>query len=224
MKPYWKIHGAGYEVTKIIQDRTGKIDCTVFCGRADGVEIEDLSIDCGLQNQQMVNGKIKANASAIGLNGSHIAVRRCLVKNYGSRPFEANIGENFAVFVGSPDPANGENLVVEDCIFAGMSPLLGSGPPLRANGSSVLTLAGGPPKNDLKAGNWARGLVARRNHFTGYHYGCHGITGRRRPGRDDCQQRLRALHGRLHLSGHVAHAGHHHRRQLHVGRQPGPFG
>ena len=81
-------------------------------------------------------------------------MRRCLVKNYGSRPFEADVGENFAVFVGSPDPANGENLVVEDCIFAGMSPLLGSGPPLRANGSSVLTLAGGPPKNDLKAGNW----------------------------------------------------------------------
>ena len=77
------------------------------------------------------------------------------------------------MFIGSPDPANGENLVVEDCIFAGMSPLLGSGPP--CNGS-VLTIAGGPPKNDLKAGNWARGLVARRNHFTGYHYGCHGIT------------------------------------------------
>ena len=168
MKPYWKIHGAGFEVTKIVQDRTGKISCTVFAGAADGAEIEDLSIDCGFQNQQVVNGKIKANAAAIGIGGSHIAVRRCLFKNYGS-PYDDETGENFAVFIGSPDPANGENLVVEDCIFTGMSPLLTSG-------QSVLTLAGGPPKNDLKAGNWARGVVARRNHFTGYHYGCHGIT------------------------------------------------
>ena len=168
VKPYWKIHGAGYEVTKIIQDKAGKIACTVFRGTADGVEIEDLSIDCGFENQQVVNGKIKANAAAIGIGGSHIAVRRCLVKNYGS-PYDPETGENFAVFLASPDPANGENLVVEDCIFAGMSPLLDIG-------QSVLTLAGGPPRNDLKAGNWARGLIARRNHFTGYHYGCHGIT------------------------------------------------
>ena len=168
VKPYWKIRGAGYEVTRIIQDRVGVISCTVFRGTADGVEIEDLSIDCGFENQQVVNGKIKANVSAIGLGGSHIAVRRCLVKNYGS-PYDADTGENFAVFISSPDPANGENLVVEDCIFTGMSPLLTSG-------QSVLTIAGGPPKNDLKAGNWARGVIARRNHFTGYHYGCHGIT------------------------------------------------
>ena len=60
VKPYWKIHGAGYEVTKIIQDRTGQVDCMVFCGRGDGVEIEDLSIDCGFESQQVVNGKIKA--------------------------------------------------------------------------------------------------------------------------------------------------------------------
>ena len=164
----WKIRGAGYEVTRIVQDRTGKIGCTVFAGRADGVEIEDLSVDCGFQNQQLVNGKIKANASAIGIGGSHIAVRRCLFKNYGS-PYDQDTGENFAVFIGSPDPANGENLVVEDCIFAGMSPLL-------AGGQSVLTIAGGPPANNLTAGNWARGTIARRNYFTGYHYGCHGIT------------------------------------------------
>jgi hypothetical protein len=168
VKSYWKIRGAGYEVTRIIQDRTDKIHCTVFCGRAEGVEIEDLSIDCGFQNQQVVNGKIKANAAAIGVWGSHIAVRRCLVKNYGS-PYDDETGENFAVFIGSASPANGENLVVEDCIFAGMSPLLRSG-------QSVLTIAGGPAKNDLRAGNWARGCIARRNHFTGYHFGCHGIT------------------------------------------------
>ena len=167
VKPYWKI------ARRIRGDedhpgQDGQDRLRVFRGRADGVEIEDLSIDCGFQNQQVVNGKIKANASAIGIGGSHIAVRRCWFKNYGS-PYDADTGENFAVFIGSPDPANGENLVVEDCIFAGMSPLLHSG-------QSVLTLAGGPPKNDLKAGNWARGCIARRNHFTGYHYGCHGIT------------------------------------------------
>jgi hypothetical protein len=132
------------------------------------VEIEDLSIDCGFQNQRMVNGKVRANASAIGVFGSHIAVRRCLITNYGS-PYDDETGENFAVFIGSAGPANGENLVVEDCIFTGMSPLLRSG-------QSVLTIAGGPAANDLKAGNWARGCVARRNHFTGYHFGCHGIT------------------------------------------------
>ena len=120
VKPWWKIRGAGSEVTSIIQDRTGKISCTVFAGTADGVEIEDLSVDCGFQNQQVVNGKIKANASAIGIGGSHIAVRRCLFRNYGS-PYDAETGENFAVFIGSPDPANGEDLIVEDCIFAGMS-------------------------------------------------------------------------------------------------------
>ena len=168
VKSYWKIHGAGYEVTRIIQDRTGKIGCQIFSGRADGVEIEDMSFDCGFQNQQVINGKIRANASAIGIGGNHIAVRRCLVKNYGS-PYDAETGENFAVFIGSADPANGEDLIVEDCIFTGMSDLL-------AGGQSVLTLAGGPPKNDLKTGNWARGVIARRNHFTGYHYGCHGIT------------------------------------------------
>ena len=104
----------------------------------------------------------------VNIGGSHIAVRRCLFKNYGS-PYDAETGENFAVFIGSPDPANGENLVVEDCIFAGMTPLLKSG-------QSVLTIAGGPPRNDLKAGNWARGSIARRNHFTGHHFACHGIT------------------------------------------------
>ena len=168
VKPYWKIHGAGYEVTKIIQDNTKQIHCCVFGGRGDGVEIEDLSIDCGFQNQQVVNGAIKANASAIGLGGSHMAVRRCWFKNYGS-PYDADTGENFAVFLGSADPDNGENLVVEDCIFAGMTPLL-------HGGQSVLTVAGGPSKNDLNVGNWARGCIARRNHFTGYHFGCHGIT------------------------------------------------
>jgi hypothetical protein len=167
VKPYWKIRGAGYEVTRIIQDNAKQIGCTVFRGRADGVEIEDLSVDCGFQNQQVVNGKIKANASAIGIGGSHIAVRRCLFENYGSSN-EAEAGENFAVWVGSPDPNRGENLVVEDCIFTGMSPLVIC--------SSVLTLGGGPPKNDLRAGNWANGVIARRNHITGYHYGCHGIT------------------------------------------------
>jgi hypothetical protein len=54
VKPYWKIRGAGYEVTRIIQDNAKQIGCTVFAGRADGVEIEDLSIDCGFQNQQVV--------------------------------------------------------------------------------------------------------------------------------------------------------------------------
>ena len=39
VKPYWKIRGAGYGVTRIIQDLTGQIGCTVFRGRADGVEI-----------------------------------------------------------------------------------------------------------------------------------------------------------------------------------------
>jgi hypothetical protein len=168
VKPYWKIRGAGYGVTRIIQDNAGRIHAQVFGGRADGVEIEDVSIDCGFQNQQVVNGKIKANASAIGVGGSHIAVRRCLIKNYGS-PYDAETGENFAVFIGSADPANGENLVVEDCIFTGMTPLLKSG-------QSVVTIAGGPARNDLTAGNWARGCIARRNHFTGFHYGCHGIT------------------------------------------------
>ena len=168
VKSYWKIHGVGYEVTRIVQDRTGQVGCCMFRGTADGVEIEDMSFDCGFQNQQVVKGKIKANASAIGIGGNHIAIRRCLVKNYGS-PYDADTGENFAVFIGSADPANGEDLIVEDCIFTGMSDLL-------AGGQSVLTLAGGPPKNDLKTGNWARGLIARRNHFTGYHYGCHGIT------------------------------------------------
>jgi len=168
VKPYWKIRGAGYEVTRIIQDGAGRIHAQVFGGRADGVEIEDLSVDCGFRNQQVVDGKIKANASAIGIGGSHIAVRRCYFINYGS-PYDADTGENFGVFIGSPDPENGENLLVEDCIFAGMTPLL-------QGGQSVLTIAGGPPRNDLKAGNWARGCIARRNHFTGYHYGCHGIT------------------------------------------------
>ena len=213
VKPYWKIHGAGYEVTKIIQDRTGKIGCTVFAGAADGVEIEDLSIDCGFENQQVVKGKIKANASAIGLGGSHIAVRRCLFKNYGS-PYDAETGENFAVAIGSPDPANGENLVVEDCIFAGMSPLL-------ISGQSVLTIAGGPPKNDLTAGNWARGVdraaeplyrlplrLPRHHHV-------------RLAGRHDRGQRLRAFHGGLRLPGHLVHAGHCHSEQHHVGHQPG---
>jgi hypothetical protein len=168
VKPYWKIHGAGCEVTRIIEDKTGEIYCTVFRGLADGVEIEDLSVDCGFQNQQVVEGTIRANAAAIGIGGSHLAVRRCWFKNYGS-PQDKYTGENFAVFLGSADPANGEDMVVEDCIFAGITPLL-------CNGQSVLTLAGGPPRNDLKAGNWARGLIARRNHFTGYHPGCHGIT------------------------------------------------
>ena len=94
-------------------------------------------------------------------------MRRCLFKNYGSSN-EPETGENFAVWVGRPDPNRGENLIVEDCIFTGMSPL--------AICSSVLTLGGGPPKNDLRACNWANGVIARRNHITGYHYGCHGIT------------------------------------------------
>ena len=136
VKPYWKIRGAGYGVTRIIQDLTGQIHSTVFDAHADGVEIEDLSVDCGFGNQRVVNGKIEANASAIGVFGSHIAVRRCLFKNYGS-PYDADTGENFAVFLGSADPNNGENLVVEDCIFAGATPLLHVG-------QSVLTIAGGP--------------------------------------------------------------------------------
>jgi hypothetical protein len=168
VKSYWKIRGAGYGVTRIIQDKTGGIYCIVFHGTADGVEIEDLSIDCGFQNQQVVDGAIRANAMAIGLFGNHLAVRRCRFINYGS-PQDKYTGENFAVFLGSADPANAEDMIVEDCIFAGMTPLLNSG-------QTILTLAGGPSKNDLKVGNWARGLIARRNHFTGYHYGCRGIT------------------------------------------------
>ncbi len=149
VKPYWKIRGAGYEVTRIIEDRTGEIYCTVFRGNVDGVEIEDLSIDCGFQNQQVVDGAIRANAMAIGLGGNHLAVRRCWFKNYGS-PQDKYTGENFAVFLGSADPANGEDMIVEDCIFAGQTPLLDGG-------QTILTLAGGPSKNDLKVGNWARG-------------------------------------------------------------------
>ncbi len=168
VKPYWKIHGAGLEVTKIVQDFTGQVACVVFMAHADGVEIEDLSIDCGFESQRVVRGKIEADAAAIQVFGSHIAVRRCLFKNYGS-PYDRETGENFAVFVGSPFPDSGEDLIVEDCVFAGMSPLLSSA-------GTILTLAGGPPSNDLKANNWARGMVARRNHFMGYHFGCHGIT------------------------------------------------
>lgn len=154
--------------TRIIQERTGQFECTVFSGHADGVEIEDLSIDCGFQNQQVVDGNIRANAATIVIGGSHLAIRRCYFINYGS-PYDKFTGENFAVFIGSPDPANGENLVVEDCIFAGMSPLLKSG-------QTVLTIAGGPRTNALTVGNWARGSIARRNHFTGHHPGCRGIT------------------------------------------------
>ena len=84
------------EVTKIIQDGTGKPHACVFSGQDGGIEIEDLSIDCGFQNQRRVNGVIKCNASAIGLCGSHIAVRRCMVSNYGS-PYDDECGENFAV-------------------------------------------------------------------------------------------------------------------------------
>jgi hypothetical protein len=169
VKPYWKIHGAGFGVTRIVQDKTGQIRCCVFSAwGVEGVEIEDLSVDCGFQNQQVVNGKIKANASAIGIGGSHLAVRRCSFNNYGSPEDQAETGENFAVWMGSPDPKSGENFIAEDCLFTGMSPL--------ARVSSVLTISGGPRKNDIRAGNWSRGVIMRRNHFTGYHYGCHGIT------------------------------------------------
>jgi hypothetical protein len=163
-----KVRGAGMEVTKLILDGTGKPRASVFVGDDGGYEIEDLSIDCGYENQRKVNGVNKCNASAINLRGSHLAVRRCRVSSYGS-PYDDECGENFAVSMcQGPQERDGEDMVVEDCVFTGMSPLSPS--------SSVLTISGGALKGDVQLPNWTRGAVARRNHFMGYHPGCHGIT------------------------------------------------
>jgi hypothetical protein len=163
-----KIRGAGMEVTKIIQDGTGKPHACVFQGNDGGNEIEDLSIDCGFENQRKVNGLVKCNASAIGLCGSHIAVRRCMVSNYGS-PYDDECGENFAVTMCQGPETDGVDRVIEDCVFTGMSPL-------SPTGCSVLTMSGGPMSSKVDVPSWSRGAVARRNHFLGYHPGCHGIT------------------------------------------------
>ena len=163
-----KVRGAGMEVTRLIQDGTGKAHAGVFQGEAGGYEIEDLSIDCGFENQRKVNGVIKCNASAINLRGSHMAVRRCRVKNYGS-PYDQECGENFAVSMWQANNTDGEDMVAEDCVFTGMSSL-------SPCGCSVLTISGGPSKGDVQLPNWTRGALIRRNHFMGYHPGCHGIT------------------------------------------------
>jgi len=110
----------------------------------------------------------KCNAAAIHLGGDNLAVRRCLVKNYGS-PYDQECGENFAVSMWQANETDGEDMVAEDCVFTGMSPL-------SPCGCSVLTISGGPSKSDIQLPNWTRGAVARRNHFMGYHPGCHGIT------------------------------------------------
>jgi hypothetical protein len=168
LKANTKIRGAGMEVTRIVQDGTGRPHATVFQGGGGGIEIQDLSIDCGFENQRRVNGIIKCNAAAIGLYGSHLAVRRCRVFNYGS-PYDNETGENFAVGIFQGPQADGKDLVIEDCVFTGQSELA---PP----GCSVLTISGGPLKSDINAPSWARGAVARRNVFLGYHLGSHGIT------------------------------------------------
>ena len=134
----------------------------------EAIEIEDMSIDCGFQNQRKVNGVIKCNANAIGLNGSHIAVRRCRVFNYGS-PYDDECGENFAVTMCQGPDDDGVDRVIEDCVFTGMSPL-------SPTGCSVLTVSGGPLSSKVNVPSWSRGAVVRRNHFMGYHPGCHGIT------------------------------------------------
>jgi hypothetical protein len=81
---------------------------------------------------------IKCNAAAIGLYGSHLAVRRCRAFNYGS-PYDEETGENFAVGIFQGPEEDGKDLVIEDCVFAGQSP---EAPP----GCSVLTVSGGPRK------------------------------------------------------------------------------
>ena len=138
VQPNTKIRGAGMEATKIIQDGTGRSHACVFSGMGGGIEIEDLSIDCGFQNQRRLNGVIKCNANAIGLCGSHLAVRRCRVFNYGS-PYDDECGENFAVILCQAPRFSGDaiNLLAEDCVFTGMSPL-------SPTGCSVLTISGGP--------------------------------------------------------------------------------
>jgi hypothetical protein len=163
-----KVRGAGMEVTKIIQDCSGKPRAMVFSGLDGGNEVEDLSIDCGFQNQRRVKGVIKCNAMAIGLNGSHIAVRRCMVSNYGS-PYDEECGENFAVTMCQGPETDGVGRIIEDCVFTGMSPL-------SPTGCSVLTMSGGPLSSKVNVPSWSRGAIARRNHFLGYHPGCHGIT------------------------------------------------
>ena len=114
-----------------------------------------------------MKGIVKCNANAIGLNGSHLAVRRCKVFNYGS-PYDDECGENFAVTMCQGPNDDGVDRVIEDCLFTGMSPLTG--------GCSVLTVSGGPLSSKVNAPSWLRGVVVRRNHFMGFHAACHGIT------------------------------------------------
>jgi hypothetical protein len=167
LKPETKVRGAGMEVTRIIQDCSGKAHAVVFVG-AEGIEIQDMSIDCGYENQRKVNGVVKCNAAAIHLSGSNLAVRRVRVCNYGS-PYDNECGENFAVAIFQPPQPDGKNLLIEDCVFTGMSVA-------SPTGCSVLTISGGPLSSKVNVPSWARGAVARRNTFTGYHPGCHGIT------------------------------------------------
>ncbi len=168
IKANTKIHGAGMEVTRIIQDCSGQSHATVFEGNDGGVEIDDLSIDCGYENQRKVNGVIKANAAAIHLGGSNCAVRRCTVSNYGST-YDDETGENFAVALFGSMATDATNLVIEDCVFTGQSLL-------QPTGCSVATISGGPSKSAINVPYWSRGVVMRRNTFTGHHFGCHGIT------------------------------------------------
>jgi len=163
-----KVRGAGMEVTQIVQDGTGKPRAVVFLGLEGGNAIEDISIDCGFENQRKVKGVVKCNASAITLYGSHLAVRRCRISNYGS-PYDDECGENFAVTMCQGPDTDGVDRVIEDCVFTGMSPL-------SPTGCSVLTMSGGPLSSEVQFPSWSRGAVARRNHFLGYHPGCHGIT------------------------------------------------
>lgn len=168
IKANTKIHGSGMEVTKIIQDNSGQSHATVFEGNDGGYEIDDLSIDCGYQNQRKVNGVIKSNAAAIHLMGSNCAVRRCMVSNYGST-YDDETGENFAVGLFGSMDTDATNLIIEDCVFTGQSLL-------QPTGCSVATISGGPSKSDINLPHWSRGAVMRRNHFLGHHFGCHGIT------------------------------------------------
>lgn len=113
----WKLRGAGIDNT-VLQLVAGtppaSASVNVIGGLAvspnENVEVSDMTIDCNMQNQTYVTGKL----NAVGLWGSNTRISRVKAINWGT---SSSTAECFVFYI---NPSSGNvtatNCVIEDCI------------------------------------------------------------------------------------------------------------
>jgi hypothetical protein len=177
-KNYWKIRGAGIDVTTIQMGSLDNVNVTNMydpngfpviqnscCNGGAGVEVSDLTIDCNLQ----ATTTFPLAMSGVGLVGSNSRITRVKTINWGSTSgrecFILALNGHFST------PGLATNMIIEECEIGRPAPVN------HTQGATAISIGGGGPDGSdpiTPSDGWASDVQIRNCLINGVNAGGSG--------------------------------------------------